>query len=203
MKSTIILVRHGQTYWNQKEKMQGQINIPLTERGKQQAANLSDTLHDYHFDICYASPLSRAVDTAKIVLHDETVPLITNNLLLEQACGLAEGTSYHEDLFYRFRPAYTYHTDPEHYVPLDGGETFNQLYERCDRIIQELLMPAAEQYRTILVASHGVTLCALSGRLRQIPLHDFWSAKLSNCGYMILEAEGNELHWIMQTSYKK
>jgi broad specificity phosphatase PhoE len=66
MKSTIIFIRHGQTYWNQEKKMQGQINIPLTERGRQQAADLSKTLSSYHFDICYASPLSRAVDTAKI-----------------------------------------------------------------------------------------------------------------------------------------
>lgn len=201
MKSTIIFIRHGQTYWNQEKKMQGQINIPLTERGRQQAADLSKTLSSYHFDICYASPLNRAVDTAKIVLNDHSVPFVTSNLLLEQACGLAEGTSYKEDLFYRFRPAYVYHKDPEHFIPLDGGESFEQLYERCDRIINELLLPASMNCKTILVASHGVTLCALSGKLRGIPLHDFWSAKLGNCGYMIVHVENSQLQWEYQTPH--
>lgn len=61
----LILVRHGQTDWNLKHLMQGMTDIPLNETGKMQAFNVKEKLKNVKLDICFSSPLSRAIETAK------------------------------------------------------------------------------------------------------------------------------------------
>ena len=61
----LILVRHGQTDWNLKHLMQGMTDIPLDETGKMQAFNVKEKLKNVKLDICFSSPLSRAIETAK------------------------------------------------------------------------------------------------------------------------------------------
>ena len=77
-----VLVRHGQTYWNKKKKMQGQVNVPLNETGIRQAEKLAENLKAYDFQVCFSSPLDRAYDTAKAVVGDRDIPMIKHELLI-------------------------------------------------------------------------------------------------------------------------
>lgn len=106
MTNTITLVRHGETYWNKSGIMHGQFDIPLNETGKHQAINVASELMEEHFDICFCSPLQRAVYTAKEILkyHKDT-PVYYDLRLLEIYKGDLEGTvndsrklMEHEDL---------------------------------------------------------------------------------------------------------
>lgn len=67
MKKTFILFRHGQTDYNLCERLHGQLDIPLNETGKEQAAVLAEKLKNYRMQVIYTSPLKRAVQTAQIV----------------------------------------------------------------------------------------------------------------------------------------
>lgn len=66
MKTTLLLIRHGETEWNTLGKFQGCIDIALSEEGIKQAKLLKERLNG-DFDYIYASPLSRALETAKIL----------------------------------------------------------------------------------------------------------------------------------------
>ena len=66
---TIILVRHGQTDWNLKKLMQGRTDIPLNETGRVQALEVKEKLKNERIDICFSSPLSRTLTTAKIITN--------------------------------------------------------------------------------------------------------------------------------------
>ena len=72
----IYMIRHGETDWNKKRKLQGQVDIPLNEFGKLLAKETAPALADVPFAVCYTSPLKRAAETARLVLGDREVPIV-------------------------------------------------------------------------------------------------------------------------------
>ena len=182
-----ILIRHGQTYWNKKKKMQGQVNIPLNDTGRQQAVKLAGELKKYDFDVCFSSPLDRAYETAKIVVGDRNIEMIKHELLTEQGYTVCEGQW--QPFVYRFPLCQMYHYVrwPDKYVPPIGAESFADMVERGGRVLNELLAPAAEKYDTVLVGAHGVIICAMLNWLEKTPIEHFLDNVLQNCGYAVLE----------------
>ena len=69
MPTTILLVRHGETAWNRAEIFRGVYDIPLNDNGRLQAGHLARSLASRPIDVAYSSPLSRARETACIVLE--------------------------------------------------------------------------------------------------------------------------------------
>ena len=182
-----VLIRHGQTYWNKKKKMQGQVNIPLNETGKKQAVKLAEELKKYDFDVCFSSPLDRAYETAKIVVGERDIEMIKHELLIEQGYTICEGQW--QPFVYRFPLCRLRHyvSRPEKYEPPIGAESFADMVKRGGRVLKELLAPAAEKYDTVLVGAHGVIICAMLNWLENVPLEKFWDNVLQNCGYAVLE----------------
>ena len=86
----LTIVRHGQTYENKLKTIQGQKDTKLTELGIDQAKQLAKYFESEIFDTVYASDLSRALDTCKILAGDK-YQIITNNLLRERRFGILEG----------------------------------------------------------------------------------------------------------------
>ena len=78
----ITLLRHGQTNYNLNKLIQGHMDNPLNEEGKRQAGLAGSYLkeNNIQFDLILATPLSRAIDTAKIV---STYIDYTNEILIE------------------------------------------------------------------------------------------------------------------------
>lgn len=70
---TVYLVRHGQTMLNHFNKMQGWVDSPLTELGKQQAATTGAKLADINFSYAASSDLGRAMETLDIILKAQKV----------------------------------------------------------------------------------------------------------------------------------
>lgn len=69
-KLNLYVVRHGQTYFNIYNKLQGWSNSPLTQKGIDGAVETGKRLADTHFDAAYCSDTTRAMDTAKIILQE-------------------------------------------------------------------------------------------------------------------------------------
>ena len=153
-KTTIGLLRHGQTNWNIDFRLQGVTDIPLNETGVEQAKVAGQVLSaaaDFgqSWDLILSSPLSRARDTALMVsaaLGIEGVDI--EDLLLERSFGEAEGLSHEE-----WKAKY----DDTNHVP--GGETLEQLEARAWILLRQL----AENYsgKRVLTVSHGALIRTL------------------------------------------
>lgn len=68
----VVFVRHGQSIWNKEGRCSGWIDVPLNEKGRNEAHHAGMLLRDlgYKFDLAYTSYLSRAFETETIILEE-------------------------------------------------------------------------------------------------------------------------------------
>ena len=76
----LYIVRHGLTPWNHLHKAQGSADIPLAQEGIDLARRTGEALMDVKFDICFTSPLTRARQTARLVLGGRDIRTCTRIL---------------------------------------------------------------------------------------------------------------------------
>ncbi len=139
----LYLVRHGETDWNAARRIQGRTDIPLNDTGRDQAAQAGDLLARRRWDGIYASPLSRAVETATIIGGKVgNTQVGTRDDLMERDYGAAEGLGFDEiEALY-----------PEG-IHADGQETREQVARR----VGGALIALAEDHpgESLIVVSHG------------------------------------------------
>ncbi|WP_251545688.1 histidine phosphatase family protein [Limosilactobacillus caecicola] len=97
MKRNLFLVRHGQTYYNIYNKLQGWSNSPLTEKGQQDAQQVAERLKTTHFDAAFCSDLPRAIETCQTILDlneaDSVNKPTVSPYFREEFYGVYEGTN--------------------------------------------------------------------------------------------------------------
>ena len=131
----LYIMRHGRTVWNMEHKLQGKTDVPLSEAGRPVVEQAAAAYRDTHIDVCYCSPLIRAVETAEIVLRGREIPIITDVRLEEMGFGICEGTTDFQDN--PDNPIYPLFAAPETYrIPVEGGESLEDLYARTGAFLK-------------------------------------------------------------------
>jgi broad specificity phosphatase PhoE len=152
----IVLVRHGETEWSRDLRHTGLTDVPLTDRGREDARLLREALADWSFARVLTSPLSRAVDTCRLAGLAQRAE--TTDALLEWDYGDYEGITTKEIRVER--PGWSVWSDG-----CPGGETADQVGARVDPLVAEL---KAGEGDTALFA-HGHLLRVLSARWLTLP----------------------------------
>ena len=127
--------RHGETEWNVKKKIQGTTDIPLDEKGIQQAKRLAETLlekqrnGELHLDRVYTSPQLRAAETARFSAEALGIECIRLWDLREMDLGDWEGRNWDE---IRETEAERHHIWDTHrrFCHTPGGECYNEVLRR-------------------------------------------------------------------------
>lgn len=172
----IILVRHGQTDWNLKKLMQGRTDIPLNETGITQALEVKEKLKHERIDICFSSPLSRTLTTAKIITN---LDIIIDERLVERGVGTLEGK---DSKIYKNNNYYDFKLNSNKY----GVERVKDLFARVSSFLEDI----KEKYpdKTVLIVSHGATIRAFHYIITGYDENtNFLAMKIPNCS--ILEYE--------------
>jgi broad specificity phosphatase PhoE len=131
----LLLVRHGATFENEQKRYLGQIDVPLSPLGAQQAARLGEYLAREPVDAIVSSDLVRARDTASAIARYHSVSVVVDSDLREIARGVWEGATYAEvksryaDLLKKWRRA-----PAQCQIP--GGETLGQVRDRAVRALE-------------------------------------------------------------------
>ncbi|MGD9944152.1 MAG: histidine phosphatase family protein [Burkholderiaceae bacterium] len=156
----LILVRHGITPWNRERRFQGQIDIPLSDEGVQQAQRTGRRLASLPLAAVYSSDLARARQTAEPIAASRSLALQFEPGLRERHYGGFEGLTRdellrdHADAFRRWRER-----EPDFQLPGAGGETLRQFYQRVEATLRALAARHAGE--TIVAVTHGGVLdCA-------------------------------------------
>src|SRR5438094_8892462 len=90
---TLVLVRHGQSLWNLENRFTGWVDVPLTEKGREEARRAGQLIGDIRFDVAYTSVLARAEETLDIILMGlgQRPPVIRDQALNERHYGDLQG----------------------------------------------------------------------------------------------------------------
>ncbi len=174
----LILVRHGETPWNVTLQYQGQANIPLNERGLEQASRAAARLTRYSVTRLYSSDLARAWQTAEVIGATLGLTPVALPELREIDVGQWEGLTP-EELYRRFPDHMAeYRRDPARTVRL-GGESYAQLQARALIALQQI--QDHHQHGDIVAAvSHGGTIRALLCHVIGLDLDRFGRMWLDN-----------------------
>ncbi|MFQ5886723.1 MAG: histidine phosphatase family protein [Anaerolineae bacterium] len=152
MTTRLILVRHGETDWNLERRYQGQADVPLNERGREQAKLLAKRLRGERIEAIYASDLSRACETAKIIAEALGQGVKTLESLREVDTGVWTGLTF-EEVESRYPKHLTeWRADPLGVKRLEG-EAYLELFERTRAAIGEIVEAHPDQ--TVLIVGHG------------------------------------------------
>lgn len=174
----VTIVRHGKTEYNKLGKIQGLKNISLNDEGREQAKKLKEEIKDKHFDICFSSPLIRAMETAMILVGDK-VQINLDDRLKERDMGDLEGIQ--KDT-YDFKKYWNYELNCGDY----NIEKIQNIFNR----VNDFLGYLKENYndKSILIVSHGATIKAMYHILVKTDLNsDLLSFDIDNCGKIELE----------------
>jgi probable phosphoglycerate mutase len=174
------LVRHGETEWAKHGKHTGRTDVPLTELGREQARGIAARLAGRSFEVVLSSPLSRALETARLAGFGGQVE--TTEDLLEWDYGADEGRTTVEIRVQR--PGWTVWRDG----PKDG-ETARQVARRVDRVIARVRRDVTGD---ALVFAHGHVLRVLAARWLGIPPTNGRRFALSTATLSILGWEREE-----------
>ncbi|XP_041833359.1 fructose-2,6-bisphosphatase TIGAR B [Melanotaenia boesemani] len=143
---SLTLIRHGETQYNREKLLQGQgVDTPLSETGLQQGEAVGQYLKDIPFSKVFVSNLQRAVQTAEIILSNNThcsgMGMVLEPLLRERGFGVAEGR-HKEDLKNMANAAGQSCRD---YTP-PGGETLDQVKLRFKKFLKVLYKQILDEH---------------------------------------------------------
>ncbi|HZM17408.1 MAG TPA: histidine phosphatase family protein [Candidatus Krumholzibacteria bacterium] len=163
----IFLARHGETTWNQENRLQGRIDTALSTRGVAQAEALASLLAAQPITAIYTSTLRRSRDTAKPLAARLGLEVRARFELDEMSYGILEGSLVHAPGS-EFEPLYTArNADPLAFRP-PGGEAYADVHVRLVPFVAELRARHAGE--AVLVIGHRATNRVLWALLLERPL---------------------------------
>ncbi len=188
MTGRLVLCRHGQSDWNQKNLFTGWTDVDLTEKGEQEALDAARSLKelDVEFDIAFTSVLKRAIRTLWIMLDELDcmwIPVVRDWRLNERHYGALQGLNkaetaakYGDEQVHIWRRSYaeppppieiTDDRHPSHdkrYEGIAALPATESLATTLDRVMpcwNDSIAPELKSGKNILVSAHGNSLRAL------------------------------------------
>ena len=165
MERLLVLVRHGQSDWNLKNLFTGWKDPDLTERGIEEAKEAGVALKALGIasDICFTSALTRAQETARLVLAEMGQPdleTLRDQALNERDYGDLSGLNK-DDARARWGEEQVHVWRRSYDVPPPGGESLKDTVARALPYYVQTILPRVMRGERVLVAAHGNSLRAL------------------------------------------
>lgn len=145
MAQRIYLVRHGETDWNKEGRAQGRREVPLNDKGREQAAIVGGFLSSFHPSYLVSSDQGRALETAEAIGIACGLPVFKDEAFRERDMGPYEGKTVAEIHSQR-------HRDLASWEGIDGVEQDDSIRQRVIPALKALVNRAGED---AVVVTHG------------------------------------------------
>ncbi|HEY8517516.1 MAG TPA: 2,3-bisphosphoglycerate-dependent phosphoglycerate mutase [Candidatus Binatia bacterium] len=159
---TLVLLRHGESQWNLENRFTGWVDVPLTDRGREEARRAGQRLREsgIRFDRAFTSMLSRAQETLDIVLEElgqKDLPVERDQALNERHYGDLQGLNKAETAK-KFGDEQVHIWRRSYDVAPPGGESLKDTAARTLPYFEQHVVPALRKGETVLIAAHGNSL---------------------------------------------
>ena len=197
MQSNLVLVRHGQSEWNEKNLFTGWKDPNLTKKGIGEAIEAGKLLKakNMKFDLMFTSNLTRAQETGRLILEEMNLANITiqkDQSLNERNYGDLAGLNKDEarkkwgdEQVHIWRRSFD--------VPPPGGESLKNTAERVLPYFHKNIMPEVKKGLDILVAAHGNSLRALVMELENISSNEIVNLEIATGVPLIYECNEGDI----------
>ncbi len=184
----LYVVRHGETNSNVRHTCIGHKDVPLNETGRAQAERLAEKLRDVPLDAIYASPLSRAVDTATPTAEMKGLNITTVDDLIERDFGDWDDMTYEE----------IEQKDPELYAEwrsdrqgtafkIPNGESSDEVHKRVGDAVNRII--AENDGKSVLIVTHLGAARHIISNVLNLTAEQSWRFTLYNATVACLEID--------------
>lgn len=194
MPNLLVLVRHGQSEWNEKNLFTGWRDPGLTEKGKEEARAAGRAMKEkgLHFDVAFTSALGRAQETNRIILEElgqSDLPIIKDQALNERDYGDLSGLNK-DDARKRWGEEQVHVWRRSYDVPPPGGESLKDTAARVLPYYEKEILPRVLKGERVLVSAHGNSLRALVMVLDKLSEAEIVELNIGTGAPMVYELDG-------------
>jgi 2,3-bisphosphoglycerate-dependent phosphoglycerate mutase len=193
----LILVRHGQSQWNLENRFTGWIDIPLTDTGREEAAEAGRKIKaaGITVDVAFTSVLVRAIDTLAICMEAagiSGIPMIKDQAINERHYGDLQGLNKDETA-QKFGAEQVKIWRRSYDVPPPNGESLKDTAARALPYFYEKILPELKAGKDVLVSAHGNSLRAIVMVLDNLSEQEIVELNIPNGVPIVydIDADGN------------
>jgi len=192
MKTTLYFIRHGESESNRITQFAGSLDMPLTQRGREQAEKTAEFLRDVPFVAVYSSDLSRAYDTGLATARLHNIPIYGDTRLREIFAGEWEGKTYTR-LEQEYPDSYGVWRTQIGLTVCPGGESVAQLLLRVNACVEDILLK--HPGKTVCIATHATPIRVMECIWTDTPLEQMHTVPwVSNASVTVVEYENGQAY---------
>jgi 2,3-bisphosphoglycerate-dependent phosphoglycerate mutase len=168
--ATLTIIRHGQSTYNLANLFTGNLNVPLTTLGKEEALEAGKKISYFKYNIAYTSTLIRAQQSLQIILEvikQTCIPVIMNAALDERMYGTLQGLNK-KDAALKYGEAQVEIWRRSYAVRPPGGESLEDTFNRAVPYYKTAIEPILKKGENVLIVALGNSLRALMMYLENI-----------------------------------
>jgi broad specificity phosphatase PhoE len=189
MRTTVFLVRHGETDYNIEGRIQGASDFSaLTHHGARQAEMLRERLRKEKFNVMYSSPLRRAMETAHM-LRPKGLDILTDDGLRERSFGELEGKTWEE--VGREKPGLHEEYRATRELPgVGGAESSGEMHKRVWECFRRMVLE--NPGKRILVVTHGGFIAMVMAMITKTPIESRDRFQNDNCSVTVINYDDED-----------
>lgn len=183
----VLVIRPGATEFDDQLRIKGSLDMPLSDRGQKQVAELSTELADLRIDVIYSSPEQSAKVTAEQIAQSREAKLKVIDAFRNLDHGLWHGKLI-EEVKRNHPRLYKQGIDSPEGVRPPEGESIQQARDRATKMLRKCLRKNRDGVIAMVVPDPMASI--IESMISGEELHDLWASEIDNAGWKMVEPNG-------------